>query len=77
MTKQISIRIDEDLVDALDQVIEKEGLGRSEAVREAIQLWLKQYRVAEQVRCHREGYERRPVAAGEFEPVLGAQQWPK
>ncbi len=77
MTKTISIRIDESLLHAVDIASEGDRRGRSEIVREALELWLKRRTLAEKVRRHREGYERHPVAADEFAPVLEAQVWPK
>jgi Arc/MetJ-type ribon-helix-helix transcriptional regulator len=77
MTKTISVRLDEKLVDAVDAAGESSRLGRSEVVREALQLWLRQRRIANKVRRHRDGYARQPVKPDEFSPVLGAQRWPK
>lgn len=77
MTKTISIRIDESLLHAVDIAGKGDERGRSEIVREALELWLKRRTLAEKVRLHREGYERHPVADDEFAPVLEAQVWPK
>ncbi len=77
MTKTISLRIDEALLHSVDVVGEAEHKGRSEVVREALELWLKRRALAEKVRRHREGYTRYPVTREEFAPVLGAQTWPK
>ena len=77
MTKTISIRIDETLLDAVDAAAEPKHRGRSEIIREALELWLRRRELAEKVRRHREGYERHPVKPDEFAPVLEAQQWPK
>jgi len=77
MTKTISIRIDEEILHAVDVVGEAEHRGRSEMIREALEAWLKHRTLAEKVRRHREGYVRHPVAPDEFSPVLGAQTWPK
>lgn len=77
MTKTISVRLDDGLVRAMDDVARAERLGRSEAVREAVELWLTQRRLAEKIRRHQEGYRRRPVKPEEFSLVLGSQQWPK
>jgi metal-responsive CopG/Arc/MetJ family transcriptional regulator len=77
MTKTISLRIDEDLLHAVDIAGEADHRGRSEVVREALELWLKRRALAEKVRRHREGYARLPVTRDEFAPVLGAQTWPQ
>ena len=77
MTKSISIRVDDALIESVDQVRRREGRERSDVVREALQLWLKNRKIAAQTRAHRKGYSRQPVSDGEFSVVLGAQQWPK
>ena len=77
MTKSISVRLEEDLIDAVDAVREAERRDRSEVVREALQLWLRARRLAQQVREHGAGYARQPVKDEEFAPVLGRQRWPK
>ncbi|MGH7819532.1 MAG: ribbon-helix-helix protein, CopG family [Candidatus Binatia bacterium] len=75
MTRTIAVRIDE----ALLRTIDRSGgpKGRSEIVREALQMWVARRELSEKVRRHREGYARRPVKPDEFTPVLGAQVWPK
>ena len=77
MTKTISVRLDESLLEAVDAAAGPDQMGRSEAIREALELWLKRRALAEKIRRHREGYKRRPVAPNEFAPVLRAQIWPK
>ena len=77
MTKSISIRVEEKLIESVDQLRKQEGRDRSEVIREALQLWLRDRRLEGQVRSHLRGYEEHPISNDEFEPVLGAQQWPK
>jgi len=77
MTKTITVRIDESLLKAVDAAVKPEQRGRSEAIREALELWLRRRALAEKVRRHREAYQRRPVTPEEFAPVLRAQKWPK
>ena len=77
MTKTISIRIDEELLHAVDVAGEAEQKGRAEVIREALEAWLKRRALAEKVQRHREGYTRHPITSDEFSPVLGAQTWPK
>ncbi|MBM4259467.1 MAG: ribbon-helix-helix protein, CopG family [Deltaproteobacteria bacterium] len=77
MTKTISIRIDEELLHAVDVAGEDDNRGRSEVIREALEAWLKQRALGEKVRRHREGYARHPVAPDEFASILKAQVWPK
>ena len=77
MAKILSIRIDESVLKAVDAAARPEKRGRSEVVREALELWLRRRSLAEKVRRHREGYKRHPLDRDEFEPILGAQTWPK
>jgi metal-responsive CopG/Arc/MetJ family transcriptional regulator len=70
MTKTISIRIDEEFLHAVDVAGEAEHQGRSEVIREALEVWLKQRALAERVQRHREGYTRHSVSPDEFSPVL-------
>ena len=77
VTRTVSLRIDEGLLAAVDRAGSAEHRGRSEVVREALELWLKRQHLAERVQRHRAGYARKPVTADEFSPVLGAQTWPK
>ena len=77
MAKTISIRIDETLLKAVDVAIKSEQRGRSDVIREALELWLKRRALEEKVRRHLEGYKRHPVTPDEFEPILRAQRWPK
>ena len=77
MTRTVSLRIDEELLTAVDRAGAADRRARSEVVREALELWLKRRRLGEQIRRHRDGYRRKPVARGEFAPVLEAQTWPK
>ena len=77
MTRTISLRIDTSLLKEIDLAGRADKRGRSEVVREALELWLQRRSLAEKVRLHREGYERHPVSQDEFTPVLGAQTWSK
>ena len=77
MSRTVSLRIDEGLLAAVDRAGAADRRARSEVVREALELWLRRRQLAEQVRQHREGYARKPVAPDEFAPVLEAQRWPK
>lgn len=77
MTKQLAIRIEATILEAVDAAAEQDQRSRSEVIREALELWLQRRSLAEKVRRHREGYRRHPVDADEFSPVLEAQVWPK
>jgi metal-responsive CopG/Arc/MetJ family transcriptional regulator len=75
MTKTTAVRIDDQLLRAIDRTRPRRG--RSEVVREALQMWVARRDLAEKVRRDREGYLRQPVTPDEFGPVLRAQRWPK
>jgi hypothetical protein len=77
MSKMISARIDEELLDRVERERAERAISWAQAVREALALWVEQRRLEEAARQHRERYERFPVGEDEFAPVLGAQQWPK
>lgn len=77
MTRTISIRIEESLIEAVDEAGGQCGSGRSAIIREALQLWLRRRALSAKVRRHQEGYRLHPVGRDEFAPVLEAQQWPK
>ena len=77
MTTTISVRLDTTLLAAVDEAGAADRHGRSEVVRDALELWLQRRALAAKVRQHREGYARQPVTPDEFSPVLGAQTWPK
>lgn len=74
MVRTISIRIDDSLLKAVDAAVKAEQRGRSEVIREALELWLKRRLLAEKIRQHRQGYAPHPVAPDEFEPILKAQR---
>jgi metal-responsive CopG/Arc/MetJ family transcriptional regulator len=77
MTKQLAIRIEAAILEAVDAAAQQDRRTRSEVIREALELWLHRRSLAEKVRRHREGYRRHPVDPDEFSPVLEAQVWPK
>jgi metal-responsive CopG/Arc/MetJ family transcriptional regulator len=77
MTKLVSVRIEEELLAAVDEITQGQGRARADAFREALEEWVRDRRAAAMVRRHREGYARKPVRKNEFSPVLGAQVWPK
>jgi metal-responsive CopG/Arc/MetJ family transcriptional regulator len=77
MSKTISIRIDESLLNAVDAAAKPQEQSRSEVIREALELWLRRRALEEKVHRHREGYKRHPVTPKEFEPILRTQRCPK
>lgn len=77
MSRMISLRIDEHLLDRVDRERRREGVSRARALQQALTLWIERRRWLEAMERDRVGYETHPVRPDEFAPVLGAQRWPK
>jgi len=77
MSRMISLRLADELVERVDQERERDGLSRAQVVQSALELWIGRRRLEEAIRREHRGYDRHPVRAEEFGPVLGAQVWPK
>lgn len=77
MSRMITVRLQEDLLAQVDQERKRTRLSRTAAINEALDLWIDRRRHEEAVRRDHEGYDRHPVREDEFQPVLGAQRWPK
>jgi len=77
MSKMLSVRLDEELLARVERARGPRALSWAQTIREALALWVEQLRLDEAVRQHRAGYERAPAQPDEFEPVLGAQRWPR
>jgi metal-responsive CopG/Arc/MetJ family transcriptional regulator len=73
--KTIQMTIDEPLLDEVDQMIHDLGTTRSAFIRDALQLALRQRRIAEMERQHAAGYARHPVESGEFDVWEAEQMW--
>jgi hypothetical protein len=73
MSHVIAVRLQERTLSQLDRERKRAGLSRAGAVNEALQGWIAKRQYEHAVRRDQEGYERLPVAEGEFETVLGAQ----
>jgi len=74
MSSTITVRVDHDLLAAVDRERTRDRLPRARVVKEALALWVERRRLSEAVRRHRRAYARRPVRDDEFDPVLGAQR---
>ena len=77
MTKMISVRLEESLLEQINHERTPRGLSLAQAVKDALTAWVEQRRVEEAVRRHGEAYARTPVDDGEFGPLLEAQRWPR
>ncbi|MFC1452439.1 ribbon-helix-helix domain-containing protein [Verrucomicrobiota bacterium] len=73
--KTVQMTLDEDLVRSVDRVTKRLQVSRSAFTRDALRESLAKYSVAQKEKKHREGYERRPVAADEFAVWEAEQDW--
>ena len=73
--KTVQMTLDEDLVRTVDLVRKKLHQSRSAFTRDALRESLARYRVAQQEKKHREGYERHPAGADEFTAWETEQEW--
>lgn len=73
--KTVQMTLDDELVEAVDEVVQKLGTNRSAFTREALDRALAQVRIEDQERRHREGYARHPVADQEFSVWEQEQDW--
>lgn len=73
--KTIQMTLDDDLVKEVDLVSKKLQTSRSAFTRKALREALDRYSITQLERKHRQGYERRPVAADEFSVWEAEQAW--
>jgi metal-responsive CopG/Arc/MetJ family transcriptional regulator len=73
--KTIQMTIDEPLLSEVDRVIKDLDTTRSAFIRGALQLAIRQHRIAQMERKHAEGYAKRPPQPGEFDGWEDEQVW--
>ena len=73
--RTIQMTIGEPLLTEVDQVIQTVNTTRSASIREALELALQRYTIAEMEKKHAEGYARHPVGPGEFDVWEAEQAW--
>ncbi len=73
--KTVQMTLDENLVASVDKVAKRLGTTRSAFTRQALKTALREVRINELERKHREGYERKPVKQGEFGDWETEQVW--
>ena len=73
--KTIQMTIDEPLLSEVDRVIKDLDTTRSAFIRDALQLALRQHRIAQMERKHAEGYAKHPPQPGEFDSWEDEQVW--
>ena len=73
--KTVQMTLDENLITSVDKVAKRLGTTRSAFTRQALKTALREVRMNELERKHREGYERKPVKPGEFGDLESEQVW--
>jgi predicted transcriptional regulator len=73
--KTVQMTLDDELVEAVDEVIKRLKTSRSEFTRKALRQALKQFQDEQLEKAHRTGYARKPVAPGEFSVWEDEQKW--
>lgn len=71
----IQMTLDEELLHEVDKEVKKLGITRSAFTRKALRNFLKYLHEKELEEIHRQGYEKYPVEAGEFDPWEEEQVW--
>ena len=73
--RTIQMTLDDDLVKEVDRVAKQLHTNRSAFTRKALREALARYNLKQLERKHRQGYERKPVAADEFSVWETEQVW--
>jgi metal-responsive CopG/Arc/MetJ family transcriptional regulator len=73
--KTIQMTIDEPLLKAVDKASRARKTTRSAFIRDAVEHALRRQHVEELESRHVQGYQDKPVKAGEFDVWTGEQDW--
>lgn len=73
--KTVQMTLEPELLRAVDRAARKSGTSRSGFTRSALREALARLEERELERKQREGYERQPVRAGEFDVWAAEQTW--
>lgn len=73
--KAIELTIEETLLEEIDEVTHKLSMTREDFVRTALERALSQREIIALERQHAQGYDRHPVAPGEFDEWEAEQVW--
>ena len=71
----VQMTLDDELVEAVDKVVEDLNTTRSSFTRNALREALERYHARRLEEQHRRGYERHPVAKDEFSVWEKEQDW--
>ena len=73
--RTVQMTLDDDLVNAVDQVSKLLNTSRSAFTRKALREALASYNLEQLERKHRQGYERKPIIGDEFMVWESEQAW--
>jgi metal-responsive CopG/Arc/MetJ family transcriptional regulator len=73
--KTVQMTLDENLIASVDKIAKRLGTTRSAFTRQALKTALREVRINEMERKHREGYKHKPVKRGEFDDWEAEQVW--
>jgi metal-responsive CopG/Arc/MetJ family transcriptional regulator len=73
--KTVQMTLDENLIASVDKLAKRLGTTRSAFTRQALKTALREVRMNELERKHREGYKRKPIKRGEFSDWEAEQVW--
>ena len=73
--KTIQMTLDDDLVSEVDEIVKQLRMNRSAFTRLALRAAIDRHNQAQLEQQHKQGYERRPVATGEFSVWEPEQHW--
>jgi metal-responsive CopG/Arc/MetJ family transcriptional regulator len=73
--RTIQMTLDDDLVEAVDRIVEEMKTTRSAFTRSALRAAIARQRARQLEEEHRRGYEASPVGKGEFAAWESEQEW--
>lgn len=73
--RTVQMTLDDDLVRSVDEVVKQIGTTRSAFARRALLEAIRRHRARLLEERHRHGYQRHPVAEGEFDVWEKEQEW--
>lgn len=73
--KTVQMTLDDDLVNAVDEIAKQQKTSRSEFTRRALREALKKVRNRQLEKAHMKGYQNKPVTNDEFSVWEDEQEW--
>lgn len=75
LMRTIQMTLDDELVQAVDEIVQSLNTTRSAFTRTALKEAIRQYQIQKQKQKHRQGYQRIPVQQDEFSVWEEEQAW--